>query len=330
MLIGDGSLLLTKDMMKKSFIMLLLITGNLLANNNARFAGSFTRMGLGAKAISMGNTGVAAPGHGYSFYYNPALAGYHQQKIFTNSYTFMSLDRHAYFLGFSTQIPPGAGFSIGWLKTGSGDISSFNSIGQEAGTVVQSAHALYGSFSRQFSENFSVGVSIKILLEYIDDSGNDFNYESSGVGGDIGVFYKWDENLSLGAVYKDIGSKLKANTEKIFERGGTTIDHFPRLIRVGAYYKTPWQWMNIAYDFEASNKDEYTNHLGFEALQGRNIALRFGLMDFRENAERELQLFAGAGFDFVLYEYISHLDYAFISSKLDEGSSHLFSWEIYF
>jgi hypothetical protein len=38
----------------------------------------------------------------------------------------------------------------------------------------------------------------------------------------------------------------------------------------------------------------------------------------------------GTGFDFNFYKFMSHLDYAFISSVEDEGSSHLFSWEIYF
>jgi hypothetical protein len=302
--------------MKKVLILLILLHLNLFANNNGRYAGSYTRLGLGAKAIAMGNSGVATPAAGYSFYYNPALAGNHEGKIFSNTYT--------------SKVPPGAGFSLAWLKTGTGDTRSFNSIGQDQGSIDQSAHAIYGSFSRQFTDKFSVGITIKILLEYISDHGNDFNYESSGVGGDIGVHYQFDERLSFGIVYKDFGSNLTANTEKIFSRGGTTTDNFPKLLRMGTHYKTPLDWLNAAYDFEMSSKDEYTNHFGIEAVHKRNIALRLGFMDFREDSERKIQFFAGAGIEFILYNYISHLDYAFLSSKIDEGSSHLFSWEIYF
>ena len=71
--------------MKQIILFLLLLTSVTYANNNARSAGSFTRLGLGAKAIAMGNTGVAAPARGYSFYYNPALAGRLEEKVFTNS-----------------------------------------------------------------------------------------------------------------------------------------------------------------------------------------------------------------------------------------------------
>ena len=316
--------------MKKTILFLFLSVSFLFANNNGRYAGSFTRLGLGARAIAMGNTGVAAPARGYSFYYNPALSGRMEEKVFTNSYNFMSQDRHIYFLGFSMKVPPGAGLSVGWLKSGTSDVRSYNSIGQDTGEINQSAHAVYASFSRHFTDKFSIGLTIKALFEFINDGTDDFDYESNGVGGDIGIFYQATEDISLGLVYKDIGSKLKANTEKIFERGGTTIDNFPKLIRAGIFYKTPLEGINFAYDFEISSADEYTNHIGVEGIYGRNLALRIGFIDFKGDSGRELQFMAGTGFDFKLYKFISNLDYAFIGSKVDEGSSHLFSWEIYF
>ena len=314
--------------MKKILICILLFSGLLFANNNSQYAGSFTRLGLGSRSLAMGNTGVASPGYGYSFYYNPALAGLHDKRIFSNSYTFLSQGRHAYFLGFSTKIPPGAGFSLAWLKTGTDDFANYNSIGNKEGVVSHSAHAIYGSFSRQFGDKLSIGITLKGLLEYI--SSPDFNYESSGVGADIGVFYQVNDNVLLGAVYKDIGSNLKANTQDIFEFGGTTVDHFPKLFRIGAFYKTPVKGLNAAYDFELSSKEEYTNHFGLEAVHERNISARLGLMDFKGENSRKIQFFAGAGINFNLYNYVTHLDYTFISSKETEGSSHLYSFEIYF
>ncbi|KAA3608810.1 MAG: hypothetical protein D8M58_18920 [Calditrichaeota bacterium] len=317
--------------MKKVILFLFLSISFTFAGENAGLAGSFTRLGLGARAIAMGNTGVAAPARGYSFYYNPALSGMQEQKVFTNSYNFLSQDRHIYFLGFSMKVPPGAGLSVGWLKSGTSDIPSHNSIGNNTGEVNHHAHGVYASFSRQFSERFSVGLTIKALFEFINDGTKDFDYESKGVGGDIGVFYKASEDISVGLVYKDIGSKLKANTEKLFELGGTTIDDFPKLIRAGVFYKTPFEGINFAYDFEISSTEEYSNHIGFETIHGRNLALRLGLIEFLgEDTKRDIQFVAGAGFDFKLYTFHSNLDYAFIGPKFDEGSSHLFSWEIYF
>lgn len=316
----------------KKIILFLIITGGILfANENARFAGSYTRLGLGARSLAMGNTGVAAPARGYSFYYNPALAGIENQKVFSTGYNFMSLDRHIYFLSFSMKVPPGAGLSLGWLQSGTGELYSYNSIGENTGEINHSANAVYGSFSRQFSDKLSIGVTLKILLEYINDGSSEFDYSSTGVGGDIGIFYQATEDLAIGAVYKDIGSKLKANTEDLFERGGTTIDDFPRLLRVGAFYKTPVDWLNAAYDYELSSKGQHDQHIGFEALHGRNLALRLGLSVMDAGSPQSYAQYTfGTGLDFNFYKFVSHLDYAFISSVEDEGSSHLFSWEIYF
>ena len=314
--------------MKKIFIISLLFSTFLFANDNGRYAGSFTRLGLGARSLAMGSTGVASPANGYSFYYNPALAGMHENIIFSNSYTVLSRGRHAYFIGLSTKIPPGAGLSLAWLKTGTDDFTNYNSIGDKEGVIDHSAHAIYGSFSRQFGDKLSVGITLKVLLEYI--SSPDFNYESSGVGADIGIFYRIDENLSIGAVYKDIGSKLKANTQDIFEFGGTTVDQFPKLFRIGAFYNTPIKGLNAAYDFELSSSDEFTNHFGVEAVHDRNLSARLGLMDFKSASDRKIQFFVGAGFNFDLYNYVTHFDYTFISPKEAEGTSHLYSFEIYF
>ena len=53
-------------------------------------------------------------------------------------------------------------------------------------------------------------------------------------------------------------------------------------------------------------------------------------MNYRKIIERDTQIFAGLGFDFKLYKYITHLNYAYIGSREDEGDSHMFSWEIFF
>ncbi len=49
-----------------------LIFGNAVAvEYNGGFAGAFLRMGLGARAVAMGNSGVARPMDGFALYYNP-------------------------------------------------------------------------------------------------------------------------------------------------------------------------------------------------------------------------------------------------------------------
>jgi hypothetical protein len=293
-----------------------------VASENGGYAGSYLRMGLGAKSIAMGNTGVAVPTSAYSAYYNPAAFGLIEDPLAGLSYSFMSLDRHIGYISFSMKVPPGAGFSVGWIESGVGDLNSYNSIGEKTGDINHSANAVYFSFGRRFGERISVGVSVKILFESINDGTDEFDYGSNGVGFDIGALYRVIEDLWIGAQVKDINSKLKANTEDLFERGGTTIDKFPLTGKIGAYYTTPLRWLNLAYDFEWSDKGLKKHHLGVEAIHGKNLALRLGV-----NGD---DLVFGSGIDFKILEIVSFLDYAFVPSVVDEGVSHIFSWQIRF
>jgi hypothetical protein len=300
----------------------LLLPVLLYASENGGYAGGFLRMGLGARSISMGNTGVAHPTNAYSSFYNPASFGSIEDITVGLSYSFLSLDRRFEYISYSMKVPPGAGFSISWIKTGVEDLKSYNSIGEETGDINQTANAVYFSFGRQFSEKLSVGVSLKILFEFINDGTDEFDYSSNGVGFDIGILYKITDDLMLGGLVKDISSKFKASTDKLFERGGTTIDEFPVTGKIGAFYQTPVHWLRAAYDFEWSNKGLKKHHFGLEAIHGKNLAVRIGL-----NGDN---LVFGGGLDFMLFNTTSFLDYAFVPSIIDEGSSHIFSWQIMF
>jgi len=309
--------------LKKIFAILCFILPTFLfASENGGYAGSFLRMGLGARAISMGNTGVAYPINAYSSFYNPALFGMVEDYLVGLSYSFLSLDRRYEFISFSMKVPPGAGFSIGWIESGVGGLKSYNSIGEVTGDINQSANAVYFSFGRKFSERLSVGLSLKILFEFINDGTDEFDYSSNGVGLDIGVIYKLNDDIVLGGQVKDVNSKFKANTDKLFERGGTTVDKFPVSYKIGVYYETGLSWLHAAYDFEWSNKGLKKHHIGLEALYGKNLALRIGL-----NGE---SIVFGGGLDFTIVKTVSFLDYAFVPSVIDEGSSHIFSWQVIF
>jgi len=304
---------------KISLLILLIYSGFLSAGSSGGYAGAFTRIGLGARSMAMGNTGLADEASGYSFYYNPAISGFVEGKIFSLSHSFMSLDRRFNFAGYSMKIPPGAGFSVGWINSGVGEIDSYNLIGEIGDQIDHSLNAVYFNFARKFSEKFSAGLSIKYLLEDLDFGSDEYN--ASGWGFDFGAVYKFNSNITFAAAVRDIQSKLKASTSKLFEFGGTTIDEFPLLYLAGIRYITPYEWLRVNYDFENSSQIGSRHRLGLEAVYKNLLALRTGLNNGNFTA--------GAGMGFKFWRYDSRLDYAFIPSIVDEGSSHVFSWQVY-
>ena len=114
----------------------------------------------------------------------------------------------------------------------------------------------------------------------------------------------------------------------IFKYGGTTIDRFPVIYNLGLRYITPYHWLRVLYDFEWSNKEAYKNHFGLEAVymkddNASDVNLSFCL-GFNEG-----EFASGAGMTFNILGNVSRLDYAFIPSTIDEGSSHIFSWQFF-
>ncbi len=289
-------------------------------NNNGGYAGSFLRMGLGARSISLGNSGVADVANGFAHYYNPAILPSLTNKSLTLSYSFMPLDRHRQYVGYNMRVKPAAGLSFGWIESGVNDIQGTNSIGEFTGEINHSLHGIYFSFGRRFSKRLNLGLTIKLVMEYMSDK--NFDYSSSGVGFNFGGYYTLTEDLSIGAAVYDINTSFQANTEDIFTYGGKTTDKFPVFFRIGTRYVTPMKWLRVQYDFETSQKGGYANHVGVEAVHGKNLALRAGF--------NGANFVAGAGMDFKLYKFVSYIDYAFTPSVIDEGSTHIFSWQIFF
>ncbi len=313
--------------MKKLFLILIAIPLLTFADGNGGYAGAFLRIGLGARNMALGNTGVAGQGDGYAFFYNPAITGFAKGKRISLSYSFMSLDRRFNYIGFTMEAPPVAGFSIGWINSGVGDLPSISGIGEFGENIDHSINAAFFNFARQFGEQLSFGLSIKYVWESIRFGSDE--YFAGGWGWDLGAEYRINPSLTLALVARDLGTKLKANTDKLFERGGTTIGRFPQLYLVGfQYHALPW--LTLMYDLETSNQNDLEHHLGMEASYKKAVVLRMGFYGLGG-------LTFGAGINLHelhperkgLLGHLGQLDYAFIPSVYDEGSSHVFSWQIY-
>ncbi len=314
--------------MKKLFLIFIVLPVLAFADGNGGYAGAFLRIGLGARNMALGNTGVAGQSDGYAFYYNPAITGFAEGKKVSLSYSFMSLDRRFNYIGYTMDVPPAAGFSVGWINSGVGDLPSVSGIGEFGENMDHSINAAFFNFARRFGEKFSFGLSIKYVWESIQ-SGTD-EYFAGGWGWDLGAEYRFNSFLTLAITARDLGTKLKANTDKLFERGGTTIDRFPQLYLLGIQYRTPLRGVTVGYDLEASNKSDLEHHIGLEASYRGAVAIRAGYYTLGG-------LTFGAGINMRalhpersgLFGYLGQLDYAFIPSVYDEGSSHVFSWQIF-
>lgn len=317
-------------------LLLIMITSiTLHAEGNGGFAGAFLRVGLGARALAMGNAQVANPENGYGGYYNPAGMPYLPKKTFSISYSAMSLDRRFNYIGLATPLKPFAGVSAGWIHSGVRDIRAYDSRGEDVGSIDHGLHAIYLSFgfkilamlqqSGQFkglpSDLISIGISMKYLREGLDDN-DEFKYTGKGFGIDLGVLVKPHTKFAIGYQLKDLNSKLESNTNDIFERGSTLQNKFPVTQKLGIFYDTPLDWASVAYDFEWSDAGEEKHHFGAELVS----KIASGRLGYDNN-----HFTFGGGLEFKMVKRLYMvLDYAFLDDVEDEGISHVFSWQFLF
>ena len=213
-----------------TFIIVLILAGMPVAADNADIhenagtrAMTFLKIGVGAEAMSMGESQVAATDDLYASYWNPAgLARLQQPQL--------ALMHNEWFAGINHEF---VGFALPLKGAGTlGASASFLSFGELQGrdrdgneTTIFRPYdvALILSYARGFGSSLAFGVNAKFLREQIaDESG-------TGIAFDFGGLYNFPETpLSLGFNAQHIGPRVKF-VEEAFG--------LPFTFRLGAAYR---------------------------------------------------------------------------------------------
>jgi hypothetical protein len=289
------------------------------------FAGSFLRMGLGARALGMGGCGAAIPVDGYTTYYNPAGLVYLNGHEVTATLTSMALDRRLYYVGYAQSFDPRGkgmmrgGFSAGWLSAGVVNIDARDFSGNDIGTLSSHEHCFYFGFALNPFPFISVGLNSKLVYQRFPEI-TDQNEAVSGVGFgfDVGIMVKPLNRLTIGLTVQDLRTKYTWDTQKLFERGSQTVNPFLKVLRAGASYDSLFQRVTLAFDLV---KVEY---LPWEYRAGLQVELIQALV-FRGGL-RHGQLTFGGGYRFTVKFVDIQLDYAYVSDPVAPRSNHIFSW----
>ena len=213
-----------------TFIIVLILACMPVAADNADIhenagtrAMTFLKIGVGAEAMSMGESQVAATDDLYASYWNPAgLARLQQPQL--------ALMHNEWFAGINHEF---VGFALPLKGAGTlGASASFLSFGELQGrdregneTTIFRPYdvALILSYARGFGSSLAFGVNAKFLREQIaDESG-------TGIAFDLGGLYNFPETpLSLGFNAQHIGPRVKF-VEEAFG--------LPFTFRLGAAYR---------------------------------------------------------------------------------------------
>ena len=199
----------------------------------AQAAGSFSRLGFGARGMAMSNALIADHSGMTSPYYNPALAPFTARQTLQASVAFMTFDRQLEFLQFASPLPPVGGIAAGLIHAGVSDIDGRTSSGFHTEDLSTDEYSVFLTFGLMLGEKASFGLGLQLFrADYFDDL-----EAVNSIGIDLGFSLKMSESLSLGFVLDDLLAKYSWDTSSLFSSGGKrTSDNFPTRIRLGTSY----------------------------------------------------------------------------------------------
>jgi hypothetical protein len=266
-------------------------------------AGSFLRIGVGARALGMGGAFIALADDPTAIYWNPAgLACLHSGELssmYTNQF---GLGAHYSFLAYSQPWGKKRAWAIGLINLSLGQIpiTGLDEYGRPVvirytGSSETASLLAYG----QTLFRSSFGVTIKGIRQTLADE------SSLGLGIDLGAKIPLFEDLSLGAILRT-GFVNWSTGEKVV---------FPAQAILGVAYRL-FPKLTIAFDAGLQTGRRIEVHAGTEYWLIPQLALRMGI-------DRG-KLTAGAGF--VIKQF--KLDYALVFHNL--GLSHRLSFGMRF
>jgi hypothetical protein len=305
------------------------LASSMYASERGGQTGAFTRLGLGADRVAMGDCGVALCNSSNNWFYNPASLYLLQDYTASFGYRFMSLDRKIMYAGFAMPVEPKAGLAFGIIRAGVDDIDIRDSAGNHIYMMDQSDNLIYGSFALNPKSGFAFGISIKWLINNVPDVlKNDKNIFGTGVAIDLGLQLELIKSLRLGFQARNLVGRFAWDTSKLWKDDlGTKEDELPKSIYFGAAYDPVKDFTItsdvVSYTGDSGSESESSEvHFGAEYRYELNDQYRFAL---RGGWNGKTPTF-GFGLKMKLKDVIARMDYAFYIEDIAPGSAHLIGW----
>lgn len=321
------------------------------------FAGDVARKGsTGAEQllIPVGARGIATGGAFHSIlnglesvYYNPAgLDLLHGTEAMFSHMSYIADINMSYF-AVSTVLGDLGSVALSFKTFDFGDIPvTTNDFPDGTGRTYSPSFLTIGlTYSKVITDRISVGSNFKLINETIE------NTSATGVAVDVGVQYRFNPQLAISAVVKNIGTNMVYSGSDLQLR--TTIPNtaigspngtfeivaepfqIPSFFELGVSYNYGIDEQNnilVGTTFTANNAFEDKLNLGLEYSYLSMFFLRGGYNLLMENAKQSIFGFtAGAGIDYKIAEDVGIVfDYAFRDVKDFPTSNHIFTVKLAF
>lgn len=295
-------------------------------------AATFLKIGVGGRALGMGEAYTTQVQDVTALYWNPAgLARVARNQILLNHFDYIA-DLHFEFGGLVFPLHQIGSVGLFLAYLGMPDIERTTVMAPEGNgeKVSANSYAVGVSFARALTDRFAIGGNAKFLKETI------WHSHASGIAFDIGVLYRtFFKNMKIGMTISNFGSDMKmsgrdmltqhdiselyaGNNENINAHLDTEEFPLPMLFRVGLsanltedfFHLPQYDWI-LAVDAVHPNDNREFLNIGSELRVHHLLAFRAGYRQLFL-ADHEGGLTFGFGLHLNVMNAELFLDYASI------------------
>ncbi len=270
---------------------------------------SSLRIGIGGRAVGMGEAFSAVSEGAISTYWNPAgLVGTNGMELETahNQWLF---DVTSEFVSFASKFNNYAwGLSFYYTDLGKIEARTYRNEKDPIGVFSANDVIIGTSFAKEINKKFNFGLTIKYVYEKI------YIESASGFAFDLGAkYYVFEDILCAGFVIKNVGFMDKMRDKKLSP---------PTAYRLGVMYDVSnifnkKDFLIVSSDYEILPDYKDNLMIGAEVKINNKFALRSGYQSGFEN--RNFCCGIGLGFN------ILKIDYGFTPFSSELGNTHRFS-----
>ena len=261
---------------------------------------------MSAQAIGMGEAFTAVADDVNAIFWNPAGLSLLKQRELICYYSNGAADTKYLSVGYAQTITSGViGCGISTLDGGKAAI--YYPDGANRMVKAQSDFILMLSYAAgEIAKNLSIGSNLKIVHSELAETS-----KATAFACDIGGLYRFSNNLNIGGVIQNIGTKMK------YEEEG---DALPLNIKLGAACRINDHCL-IALDIIKPIENELKVNVGLEYwIIPKIAALRTGYKFYEKGNKSNSDIPLGAGLKMGSYQ----LDYAYVPHQ-DLSNTHQIS-----
>ena len=302
---------------------------------------------VGARGIATGGSFLSTLTGLESIYYNPAGLDITPRTEAMFSYMSYIADIKVSYVAVGTNLGDFGSIALSFKTLDVGDIPvTTNDFPDGTGSTYSPGFITAGfTYSKVLTDRISIGTNFKLISETIE------NTSATGFAIDAGVQYKFNEQISLGATVKNIGSNMVYSGQGLRQRSDIngsqpgsptgTFEVVAQPFQIPSYFDLSLAYefnfneqnnLTLASTFTANNSLEDQMHFGLEYGFMNNFFVRGGYNFQTENTNQSIfGLTFGAGIDYQMENNMGiAFDYAFRDVKDFPTANHIFTVKLNF